>query len=286
MAGLAVLFAIFAVGLGARDAGSVSPRATKPAEPEPQVESPPESSVSGCIGIAVDSDQLEVLVQAVAPLALPIGEARGVRVERWEDPSGARLVFETTGEQDPDLLPSFAARTQVRLSGIRMLDGGIAMATVVNEQGQPLTSLAVLIEQRRLLPEDAPVDALASIAALGTWVSVHRSAGEFEASDLSSEGPVHFAQESFGSHAVLLDPAQAQAFAHLSGTVLAAERRTVTQTGQQIIVAKVRTAGFEVTMCLEAATHPELPPIGAVISGTVFMVGSLDAWDHSEGEAR
>jgi hypothetical protein len=60
----------------------------------------------------------------------------------------------------------------------------------------------------------------------------------------------------------------------------------VVQTGQQILVAEIRTAGgFEVTVCLEGAAHSGLPPVGGVISGTVLMVASLETWHESGREA-
>jgi len=91
--------------------------------------------------------------------------------------------------------------------------------------------------------------------------------------------------ESFGSHAVFLDPDQAGAIAMLSGTILNAERRRVTQTGQQVLVVEVRTAGFDVTVCLEGGAHAAVPPIGGILSGTVCIVASLDSW-RVRAEAR
>jgi hypothetical protein len=86
--------------------------------------------------------------------------------------------------------------------------------------------------------------------------------------------------------AVFVEPTDAHAFAILSGTILSAERRTVVQTGQQILVAEVRSAGgFEVTVCLEGAAHTGVPPVGGVISGTVLMVVSLETWHESGREA-
>jgi len=91
--------------------------------------------------------------------------------------------------------------------------------------------------------------------------------------------------ESFGSHAVFLDSDQAGAIAMRSGTILNAERRRVTQTGQQVVVVEVRTAGFDVTVCLEGGAHAAVPPIGGILSGTVCMVASLDSW-RVRAEAR
>ena len=44
--------------------------------------------------------------------------------------------MKTIGDDDPDLVPSFAARTRVRLRGVQMLNDDVAMATVVDDEGQ------------------------------------------------------------------------------------------------------------------------------------------------------
>jgi hypothetical protein len=189
-----------------------------------------------------------------------------------------------------------------------MLNDDVAMATVVDEQGEPLTSMAVEIEERRLLPLGKSLDGVATIVALGTSVSIYGSSEEFGESDdslfLGTEDAEHWrlhpdeppanyvagglqwprriGAESFGTYATFLDPGHAQASALMSGTVLSAERRTVIQTGQEIVIAEVRTAGgLVVTVCLEGAAHSGLPPIGGIISGTVNMVASMGSWHES-----
>lgn len=67
---------------------------------------------------------------------------------------------------------------------------------------------------------------------------------------------------------------QAEAYARLHGTVLQAQRRTVAATGQSFIVARVRTVGFDVDLCLPAA-GVELPQPGNIVGGQVFLVASI-----------
>lgn len=94
--------------------------------------------------------------------------------------------------------------------------------------------------------------------------------------------PQRMGAVSFGTYATFVDPSHAEASALMSGTVLSAERRTVIKTGQEIVIAEVRTAGgLVVTMCLEGAAHSGLPPIGGIISGTVNMVASMGSWHES-----
>ena len=73
------------------------------------------------------------------------------------------------------------------------------------------------------------------------------------------------------------DPAQAQARARLSGTVLEAGQHVYALTGQPFTVAGVRTAGFEADLRLASSEHPGLPAPGNIISGTVVLSGAIDA---------
>jgi hypothetical protein len=102
----------------------------------------------------------------------------------------------------------------------------------------------------------------AALVALGIDVTVRDSAQ---------------AGESFlaDADAVAAAPA-ADTYAQLAGTVLRAERRTVAQTGQQFIAARVRTTGFELDVCLAASDHPTVPTAGQIIAGTVFLVASRE----------
>lgn len=150
----------------------------------------------------------------------------------------------------------------------------MAVAAVVDEDGDQTTSLAVEVEQRRLLPEDEPVEAVASTVALGCEVWVFANEVEYEQSDVSlldpstkgTEPPPHYverglkwptrmAAESFFSFGVFAERADAEAYARMSGTVVAAERRRVQQTGQEVIVAQLRVIGMDITACLSAGDH-------------------------------
>src|SRR5712692_5875674 len=185
LAWLAIPLGVVAVLMVVWIATKTTSPATAPSSVASPAPPPHESSLAGGVGLAVvDNDALAALVRAVVPLGTQLGQARRARVVRWEDASGARLVLESTGD-DLDFFPSFAGRVRARLRGVRMLNDDVAMATVVDDQGEPLTSMGVVIEQRRLLPVDKPVDAVASIVALGTSVSIHSGAEDFGESDAS-----------------------------------------------------------------------------------------------------
>jgi hypothetical protein len=135
----------------------------------------------------------------------------------------------------------------------------------------------------------------ATITALGVDVEVFDSTESFDESDTSllgdessgGEPPPHYvengwkwpprvAANSFFSYGVFNEGDAATAHARLSGVVRSSERRVVAETGQEIVVAVVETAGFDVTVCLEGSAHRD-PPVGGVISGTVFLTACLDA---------
>jgi hypothetical protein len=256
------------------------------------------SSNLSCVGLEVTTtEELGALVSAVLPHAVPLGRRGEVEVMRWQDASGARLVLELSNGKLTDLLPSFAGTPGARLTQLAPLNESAWRADVMDDAGEQVTAMAVELEQRRLLADDAgQVTFLASVIGLGVDVTVHADAVQFAASpasllnpdsSTSSEPPPHYRErgwawpprvgpESFISGGLFADPAQARAHATLAGTVLRAERRTVRQTGQDFIVARVRTAGFDADLCLSAADHPATPEPGNIIAGTVFLVADLD----------
>ena len=247
-----------------------------------------------CVGLGVhDADELSSLVDHVLPRSVELGRVGDLRVLRWEDPSGARLVLGVTGTEVPDLLPSFAGVPRTQLQGLKLVSDEVAIAAVVDDDGEQLTSAAIEVEERRLLPRNGAGNYRASIVALGVDVQVFATAEGFHESDASllsggdtgSEPPAEYfergwkwpprlAASSFISYGVFGDAAGASAHARLSGVVTNAERRLVQETGQAFITAVVSTAGFHVTVCLQDGMA--MPAPGGVIAGTVFLAASLD----------
>ncbi len=255
-----------------------------------------------CVGLAVaDRAGLQRLVENALTSAQPIGEQDGITVLRWQDQSGARLVMGLRDGKLLDLLPSFAGTPGVRLANVRAINDAVAVADVLDEGGEQLTMLALELEERRFLSAAGPAAGQASVVALGVDVTVHADAEAFgnsgaslmgDAADDTDEPPANvverglawpprMAAESLISYGVFGDPAQAEAYARINGTVLHAERRMVAATGHQFVVARIRTLGLELDMCLPDA-HDEhdaevapVPQPGNVIGGTAFVVASL-----------
>jgi hypothetical protein len=249
-----------------------------------------------CVGLGVaDGDALVSLLATVRPQATPIGAADGVEVVRWEDASsGARLVLGIEQGDVVELLPSLTAPTGTRLADVRAVNRDVATAAVVDVDGEQITSLSLELEERRLLGARVVETVDAAIVALARSVALHDDPDAFAGSrgslldpdaDTETEPPPHFgehglqwpprmAPESFISYGVFSDPDDAGAMARLNGVVIAATRRTTEVTGQSFAVARVRTAGFEVDVCLSAEEHPEVPRPGQVLGGEVFLVGS------------
>lgn len=237
-------------------------------------------------------EQLDSLLEQVLPTAVILGESGGVQTLRWEDPAGARLVLTMRGNELLSLVPSWRSETAVTLRTVTRLNEDICAGGVFDGDEQ-LTAMAFEFEQRHLISAGGPWDMTMHLVALGQAVTLHRDAESFassddsllDADDSSSEPPAEFvaqgwpwpprmATESFISYGVFGDPAEAQATARLSGTVLSAAMNTVERTGQSVVTTVVRSAGFTATACLSATEHPEPPAPGSVLSGEVFLVAS------------
>lgn len=155
------------------------------------------------------------------------------------------------------------------------------------------TGAAVDVEQSVLLDPRTDVAGPASVVVLGYGVEVFPDEDAFSAAPASlvdptaedrerppnlppaMSWPLRVASVSFMSDGLFADPASATADARLSGEVLAAETRRNTLTGLPFHVARVRTVGFEVDLCLPGGDHPAPPPVGAIVSGWVYLVADL-----------
>jgi hypothetical protein len=169
------------------------------------------------------------------------------------------------------------------------LDAGVSVGVAVG-LGEPT-------EEVGCVPHAASNEAASKTSSLTYWVFITAAAsplsgvrdsltqfqnGSRTSHQCAEAWPLVLEGSPTGGSKTFLDPSEAQASALMSGTVLSADRRTVIQTGQEIVVAEVRTAGgLVVTVCLEGAAHSGLPPIGGVISGTVNMVASMESWHES-----
>jgi hypothetical protein len=250
-----------------------------------------------CVGLDVaDPGELSSLVERAAAGARPAGTFDGVRVVRWQDPSGAALVLGLRGDEAVDLLPTYASTAGGILESCHLVHESVATAAIVDAGGQQQTALAFDAEQYRQLKElDHPVAGPARITALGVAVHVYADAEAYAAApgslvdpdaDPDEEPPPHFvergwswpprlAEESFISHGAFGDPADSGADARLAGTVLRASHRTCVLTGQGFSVATVRTVGFQADVCLPDAEHPVPPEPGTIISGTVYLTAAI-----------
>lgn len=255
-----------------------------------------------CLGLPIESQaELDELLGRCFPQATTIGRRGGREVRRWEDPSGARLVFRLEDGKPAGFSPGFAGRDGTLVMGLTPLGSASWSVEIVDADGEQLTAAAADFEEGSLLdPPDAPTRA--SISALGRAVTAHADADAFAASPdslLSPTAPAEPAEprpanlpegfvwpprmgpESFISYGVFSPDiggtSDAEPLARLHGTVLEAERRTTEATGGEFVVARVRTAGFEVDMCLAGAEFPDPPEPGQVVGGEVYLTGSISS---------
>jgi hypothetical protein len=248
-----------------------------------------------CIGLGVaDPVEYDGLLTRLLARAELMGSGPGHDYHRWTDRSGARLTIRSR-DGDPDYaVPSFAGRPGVRLTGLAALTGQVASADVLDVDGETATRLACELEQGAFLPV-RPVTAHAAITAFGLDVRVYRDQAAYEASDDSLldpakkdqprpdslpdfiRWPLRKAAEAFVSYGLFGPAARAEPYAMFSGVVLGAATHTVALTGQSFHVARTASVGMEIDLCLAAAEHPEPPPAGAVVTGTVYLVASVDS---------
>jgi hypothetical protein len=227
-----------------------------------------------------------------------MGTFDGVEVTRWQDPSGAALVLGRRSNDFVDLLPTYASTSGGIVAGCRLINDSVATAALVDSDGEQLTSMAFEAEQfRQLKALGRPIAGSARITALGVSVRIHPDADAFASSsdslldpsgDPAAEPPAHYvergwswpprvASESFMSFGVFGEAASSTAHARLAGVVLSAKRQVCALTGQPFSVAAVRTIGFEADVCLAGSEHAVAPQPGNVLSGTVFLVATIEA---------
>jgi len=259
------------------------------------------ASELACVGLEMaNQSEWNDFVERVLPRAVRFGHVDGMALLRWEDPSGARLALAIKDRWAVWCRPSFAAQPSTRLAGVSRVNADVAIADVVDDTGQQLTSLGLELEQLHLLARPVK-SATAAITFFGISISVHAGSEAFARSaeslltpnaDPNEPPPPHFVEqgrqwpirvsdEFFLSYGVWGDRKHATAGARIAGVVRHAERRTVHETGQSFITVATRTAGFDATVCLSGTEFATTPEPGQVIAGDVFVVGSVPALEES-----
>jgi len=243
------------------------------------------SSTLATIGLGTGSeDDFRRLVMEASKRAQQNDTVGNVRVQRWEDESGAAIVLAwragkpNSPQRSPQLvgfIPAFAAMSEVRLTQCHPVREPITVANILDGDGEHVTALAADLEQyRQLIAAGRPVDGTARLTALGLAVQVHADEDAFHA---ARKGPNDATDPAdFVPFGAFTEPAKAQPHARLTGTVVKAERRINRLTGQEFTVAVTRTAGFDADVCLSATEHPDLPAPGAIITGGVSLSVRLD----------
>lgn len=249
-----------------------------------------------CIGFDLtDPTAFDRVLRLAAKQATVLGERAGRRVLRWQDTDGARIILVVEGVQVVAMTPSFAAEPGAVLASLTHANEECWTAAVTQD-GEQVTALAADLEQSALVDPAGGVGGRAGVVALGSAVEMLADDAAFTASRASlltpdredhGDPPAHYtengwdwpprmAAESFISYGVWGDPSQAQPTARLNGTVLRSRTCRNSLAGGAFHVARVRTAGFEADVCLAVSEHPELPPPGSIIAGTVYLVAALE----------
>lgn len=250
-----------------------------------------------CIGLRPQSSaELGAILERIRPDLRQLGVSDGVRLERWTDESGATLQLGTTATDVEDLVPTLDSDFGARAGDVVLVNGSVASAAILDEEGEQATAVTFDAEDFRRLR--AGVDGgnrRLSLVGLGVRVELFDSEGAFEESpasllspssadepapdDFAERGltwPLRIAAESVLAEGLFGPPEEADAVVRISGTVLRAQSRTNGLTGHAFTVARIRTVGFEADICLSSAEHPRVPEPGSVLSGYVYLVGRID----------
>ncbi|MEO9321875.1 hypothetical protein ABFT23_00185 [Nocardioides sp. C4-1] len=233
-------------------------------------------STLACLGLDVDSvEALNTHLESM-PSSLA-GRTAGVESVRYTDLSGARVVVvrDENGET-LDLVPSYDARPGALLGDLGPF-GPVVQADVLGDDNEVVTRLATDLEQHRHLRSTIGGPLRASLVALGVEMAVHDDEAAFAASDASrlDGGDQRFGAESFLSYGLFGSQDAAEPTAHLAGVVLEATTQTNKATGQDFHVARVRTVGFEATVCLAASSTAVAPRPGNVVAGACWVVADV-----------
>jgi hypothetical protein len=216
-----------------------------------------------CIGLDVwRRSDFRDMVAAARSEAETIAKDGEVGVHIWTDASGARLIITTEGDLVRVVTPTFYAAPGAIISEPQAVDGGLVLAELVNQDDEVITEIACQLEELALLGSAAPpIEGPVSIVVLGNSVQVLGRA---------DDGVPDLVFDPTGAYALSTD-----AVAHLTGLVLAIEQRTVGRTGQGFTAARLRTAGFQVTLCVPAG-KPALST-GDILDVTGYVVASIPA---------
>ena len=231
------------------------------------------SSNLACIGLGVaDAEALGELLRAVIP-AGSVGRAEdGSALYVWTDESGARLTVSTDRSGAVvDVAPSYAGEPGADLAGLVARHDSVVEADVVVD-GVVMGRLVVEV----LAPGPVPAAGRASVTAFGLDVVVEDPAADGTTDQQGVEilRSIGLEQRDGEDESDGDDPDEPVAL--IGGVVLATRTATVGATGQAFHVSRLRTQGMEVDLCLAAERHPAPPGVGAVVTGTVYLVADLE----------
>ncbi|KQO60333.1 hypothetical protein [Curtobacterium sp. Leaf261] len=239
------------------------------------------ASTLSCIGLgAATREQFGELIARIGAASDASTTVDGVTVHRWRDASGAEVSLALDQDNElAEIVPTLDVTSVPRLPVAHLGDLGRGPAPLchaaVFEDGEQVTALAFDTAQswdlgiRTIAPRFD-----AHVVALGVAMTAYADEADFlAASSSGASAAARFAPESFIPSGMFGNTPSAQSV--LSGTVLSAERRTNTLSGQDFIVVEVRTVGFTAAVCLPIDDFPELPTVGGILSGGSHMTATL-----------
>jgi hypothetical protein len=244
-----------------------------------------DSAALECFGFGADT---AALVAAVLPRVERLSRLGDAEVLAWTDgASGARLVLGCRGVDVRWMWPTLWSSPSTLLGGLTVLAGDVVGAAVLDRAGSRIARVVLRLEQgHALTTESCRRTWPAAVVATGP-VRVFADAAAFIADPASIHGdpasypaqpPEHFAERGWAwpprvSEESLEPDGDLLPVAGLTGSVVAAERRRNELTGDHFTVARVRTLGLQLDLCLPEQHDPV--PVGSVVAGRVGLTGRL-----------
>lgn len=208
----------------------------------------------------------------------------------WRDESGAKLVVNLDADGRVEAIPGFAGGPSALVTGLSAIDDtDLAVADVMDDDGQQVTRLCAVLDQRRLLPlvgGDQTFEAV--ITGLALSVQSYADEAAFAASPDADLGPLsrprtlpngtvleraQLGPQSFIPGGMFEEPVSPMAM--VVGQVDRSWTKTVAKTGASFHVAHITTVGaLGLYLCWPAELAP-LAQAGQTVFAQAYLTMSI-----------
>lgn len=236
-----------------------------------------------CIGIHVaDAEAFGATVEALLAEGTTEQGPGASALTTWLDPSGAAVVASLGPAGDVEcVMPTFLGTAELEVVPRRLAPDAtcafcdLLVVDVVDGEGGLVLPMAVQIDDLALSRPRIPTDERAQLAvtAFAEQLAVFPTAEAFDG--WQAEHPVRYAAEAAIPIGLFEGEGHEVPEVLLSGVVLDAEVRVNEATGDPFAWLSVRSLPGVLDVVAPASALVDVPDPGAVVHGSVWMVGRL-----------